>query len=134
MQITKVSYSKKFPYAPYLNFDIGFEAQLDKNEDPNKVLDWLKQMAEQYYHSQTVFGTQAAQDLNDIAVPTFTFTGEKSIYPDSEPKTKLSPTELVLQEISHCTTQPQLKSLQLIANQHETTKSAYENKLLELSK
>lgn len=49
-----VKYSKKFPYAPYLNEDIGFEQEVDINAltQPDAVLDALgklKAIAEKFH-------------------------------------------------------------------------------------
>ena len=41
MKVTKIIYSKKFPYAPYLNESIGFEAEISENEN---VLDCVQQL------------------------------------------------------------------------------------------
>jgi hypothetical protein len=48
-----VKYSKKFPYAPYLNFDVGLEEERHEVsiDNPESVLDVLRKMdaiAEQY--------------------------------------------------------------------------------------
>ena len=46
-----VKYSKKFPYAPYLNEDIGFEMEV-KKDDPQTLLDtldYLKSIAEKFH-------------------------------------------------------------------------------------
>ena len=46
-----VKYSKKFPYAPYLNEDIGFEMEIpsDSKESAMLVLKELKEMAEKFH-------------------------------------------------------------------------------------
>lgn len=49
-----VKYSKKFPYAPYLNEDIGFEMEIGEDIVTNKpyvfaILATLKEMAEQFH-------------------------------------------------------------------------------------
>jgi hypothetical protein len=50
-----VKYSKKFPYAPYLNEDIGFEIELEDTEGkplPQAIqvtLGFLKEMAEKFH-------------------------------------------------------------------------------------
>jgi hypothetical protein len=51
----KVKYSKKFPYAPYLNEDIGFECDVVPKEGVSMeasvldALDWLKGIAEKFH-------------------------------------------------------------------------------------
>ena len=46
-----VKYSKKFPYAPFLNEDIGFEMEIptDSKESAMLVLKELKEMAEKFH-------------------------------------------------------------------------------------
>ena len=51
-----VKYSKKFPYAPYLNEDIGFEMEVGEDIITNKsyvfaILATLKEMAEEFHES-----------------------------------------------------------------------------------
>lgn len=44
-----VKYSKKFPYAPFLNEDIGFELEIADNDDPLEALATLKKYAEKFH-------------------------------------------------------------------------------------
>lgn len=50
MEKVKVTYSKKFPYAPYLNEDIGFETMADNEEDALIVAGRLKKMATKFFY------------------------------------------------------------------------------------
>lgn len=49
MKVTKIIYSKKFPYAPYLNESIGFEADLLEGEDEKETIQYLRELAEQSF-------------------------------------------------------------------------------------
>jgi len=51
MKILTVKYQKKFPYAKYLNEDIGFEVSVDKGEEPLEVLGKLKELATEFFYS-----------------------------------------------------------------------------------
>lgn len=44
-----IRYSKKFPYAPYLNEDIGFEMTIGEHENPLEKMEELRQMAKQFH-------------------------------------------------------------------------------------
>lgn len=44
-----VKYSKKFPYAPYLNEDIGFEITIPDDGNPEATLTMLKLLAEDFH-------------------------------------------------------------------------------------
>ena len=46
MKVTKIIYSKKFPYAPYLNESIGFEAEISENENVQDCVQQLRDAAE----------------------------------------------------------------------------------------
>lgn len=50
MKILTVFYSKKFPYAKYLNEEIGFDASLDNGEDPLLVAGKLKDLATDFFY------------------------------------------------------------------------------------
>lgn len=52
MKITKLTFSKKYPYAPYLNFDIGFEAEIGEGESPLEAIKQLEQMADNYHREK----------------------------------------------------------------------------------
>ena len=49
MKVTKIIYSKKFPYAPYLNESIGFEADLLEGENEKEAIQYLRELAEQSF-------------------------------------------------------------------------------------
>jgi len=49
MKVTKIIYSKKFPYAPYLNESIGFEADLLEDESEKESIQYLRELAEQSF-------------------------------------------------------------------------------------
>ena len=49
MKVTKIIYSKKFPYAPYLNESIGFEAEVGENEHIDEAIQYLRELAEQSF-------------------------------------------------------------------------------------
>lgn len=129
MKITTVSYSKKFPYAPYLNFDIGFEAELDETDNPIKVLDTLKQLAENYYKSQSIL----PQEQNYVPD---TNVGNILQEPESQSITppKLSQKELITQEISNAKTPKQLQEWKLLSDKYPDLKQIFEEKLNELTK
>jgi len=46
MKVTKIIYSKKFPYAPYLNESIGFEADVLEGENVYDSIQILRELAE----------------------------------------------------------------------------------------
>jgi hypothetical protein len=46
MKVIKITYSKKFPYAPYLNESIGFEAEISENENVLDCVHRLRDAAE----------------------------------------------------------------------------------------
>jgi hypothetical protein len=46
MKVIKISYSKKFPYAPYLNESIGFEAEVEDGENVHDYVQKLRELAE----------------------------------------------------------------------------------------
>lgn len=66
-----VKYSKKFPYAPYLNEDIGFEMEILENvyTSPEKVLlalSTMKAMAEKFFKESN---PGLAVETNYAAIP-----------------------------------------------------------------
>lgn len=60
-----VKYSKKFPYAPYLNEDIGFEMEIPDDGDPMAELVTLKHMAERFHKE----GNPHLYGTNAISIP-----------------------------------------------------------------
>ena len=78
-----VKYSKKFPYAPYLNEDIGFEIELDDTEGkplPEAIqvtLGFLKEMAEKFHKDncpQTEVNLPFMQDSAYVIPPSIVTT------------------------------------------------------------
>jgi hypothetical protein len=49
MKVTTINYSKRFPYAPYLNESIGFEATIEEGEDIQEAIQKLREAAEQSF-------------------------------------------------------------------------------------
>jgi hypothetical protein len=49
MKVTTINYSKRFPYAPYLNESIGFEATIEEGEDIQESIQKLREQAEQSF-------------------------------------------------------------------------------------
>ena len=49
MQITKITYSKRFPYAPFLNELIGFDADIEEGENIQEAIQKLREQAEQSF-------------------------------------------------------------------------------------
>ena len=91
-----VKYSKKFPYAPYLNEDIGFEIELDDTEGkplPEAIqvtLGFLKEMAEKF-HKDNNPQPEVGEPFTDNAshfvgvIPTQTFVANQSL-PTIDPR------------------------------------------------
>ena len=54
MEITKVSYERIFPLAPYVNEKVGFEATIDGSAESEKeALTKLKQIAEEWHKANS---------------------------------------------------------------------------------
>jgi len=49
MKITTINYSKRFPYAPYLNESIGFEATIEEGDNIQEAIQKLREQAEQSF-------------------------------------------------------------------------------------
>jgi len=49
MKVTTINYSKRFPYAPYLNESIGFEATIEEGEDIQEAIQKLRTAAEESF-------------------------------------------------------------------------------------
>jgi hypothetical protein len=56
MRITKVTYQKAFVVGPYLQQRVGFEADVDDNEDIAECLSKLRHMAEDWDGKQYIEG------------------------------------------------------------------------------
>lgn len=65
-----VKYSKKFPYAPYLNEDIGFEIEIPDDGDPLMELASLKEMAEKFHKDNN---PQPGDSIEKFSVPSYSF-------------------------------------------------------------
>lgn len=114
MKVIKISYSKKFPYAPYLNESIGFEAEILENEN---VLDCVQQLRD------------AAELSFTTAHPNVVLTT-----PIEQTLTKEQITEGNLKAINDCTTLQELESYKLLTKQGKQEFNAYNTKLKELTK
>ncbi len=124
----EVNFSKKYPYAPYLNLDIGaketediktkeeYFAMLDKlNEWSNE---WYATRYKDYYYEQV--GVDPTIKLNEIKVE----------------KPNITPTESIIQRINKCTQldgAEGLKSYELIAKSKPEIQTAYNDKFSQLS-
>ena len=67
MKVTRITYSKKFPYAPYLNEAIGFEADVYEGEDILQAIQELREKAETSFtlaHPTVVLTTKIEQVLS----------------------------------------------------------------------
>ena len=87
-----VKYSKKFPYAPYLNEDIGFEIELEDTEGkplPEAIqvtLGFLKEMAEKFHKANNQQLTDAATvdwkpnyDFTTTPIPTVDYRAKEKL-------------------------------------------------------
>lgn len=124
MKIDRVTYSKKFPYAPYLNFDIGFEASLDDTDDPVKALDRLKTMVEGYYKENIELPQPPSPPEEQV----------QTIQVSSQIKRTKSVQEVYADEIKSCNTLSALKAWTFLSSQNAALKPIYDAKLKELSK
>lgn len=126
MKIIEANYSKKFPYAPYLNEDIGFRASLDEGEEPEEAILKLKAIAEQCWvksNPQIQMGT----DIRDI--------------PQEQPVDKR--VQAIIEDIKNCKAvyekngfgiQVGLVAYEEISSNHPEIKVEYDLKMLELQK
>lgn len=124
-----VKYSKKFPYAPYLNEDIGFEMELDDGTgtgpiDPERLmsaLSFLKGVAERFH-----------KENNPEFVATDFNTGEQ--FPQVIEEKQIDRRIGVLAE--DILSSPDLKTLEsykLIVKAKPELQTAYDQRLKELS-
>lgn len=122
MKITTVTFSKKYPYAPYLNFDIGFEAEIGADENPLGALKELEEMSDRYHKNNypQLEETYVSSQLEQESLP---FT----------PKTQPHST---IEAINTCTNLKELQDFQLLvknmSNKYPEIKTAYDNKLKQL--
>lgn len=133
MKITTIKYNKKFPYAPYLNIDIGFEATLDNDgyEDPINAIKQLDALAEQYYREK--YPPTQEQTPYPEVLSTVRYTPEIS-----QTEEKISDTrpliERYLTEIQSYTDPLKLeKEWQLLAKSNPKLQEAYTEKLKSLN-
>jgi len=114
MKETKIIYSKKFPYAPYLNESISLEAEVEINEieDVQEALQMLREAAEESFktaHPQIKLET-----------------------PVEEKKSEEEITQDTTLAISLCNTLEELREYNLLKNRNKAIFDIYKRKEYEL--
>ncbi len=128
MKITTVTYSKKFPYAPYLNIDIGFEATLDSDgcDDPLQAIGQLAAMAEQYFNEKY-----------QQSEPTYTPQEKEFISQHIEPQLiKISPQDEennLITSIESAKNEQELIQYKLLAAKNQKSMGAYNKRRKQLN-
>lgn len=121
MKIEKVFYSKKFPYAPFLNEDIGFEISLSEGENPIEALNTLKKMAEKYHRD-----TNPQLFINEVP--------DKPVIAENKTNGKpLTRTGAIIHDIGTCKELKVLESYKLIAKNNPEIQQAYDSQFKKLA-
>jgi len=118
MNIDRIKYSKKFPYAPYLNEDIGFEMSISAGQDPKECLKYLKELAEEFYKENTLPLLDAMRG-----------THERIIQEEKPPATGL---QAIINDMNTCKDIKVLESYRLIVKNNPELQETYDNKLNQL--
>lgn len=121
MKITTVTYSRTYPTGLYANEKIGMEATVDEGDDVGVVLSILKANCDEINKKNN-----PQLYTETIVTPTIT----------QEPEEKLTPEEMeknTIDGINRCTTIKELKDWELIAKSKWNTRSAYMQKLKQLT-
>ena len=129
MKVTTISYKQKFPTGSFLNCDIGFEASIGENENPEQALSTLQKLAESFHkssfpHLYTESGKPITIEQAD-EVPVVQKTNEDS---------KLSATQRILQQINESSDEKVLQSFKLLVRNNSELQEAYNLRLKQLSK
>lgn len=112
MKVTKIIYSKKFPYAPYLNESIGFEADVLEGENVYDSIQILRELAENSFktaHPTVILQTPVEEVLSKEEIKANT-----------------------LKAISECKTQEELEEFKLLKSTDRNIFIAYNAKQVQL--
>ena len=91
MKITTISYKQKFPTGSYLNCDIGFEASIGENENPEDAMKSLQDLAESFHKSSfSHLYTENGKPITIVQV--------------EEDKSELTPEDGLIEIIDQCRT------------------------------
>jgi hypothetical protein len=131
MKIQVVQYKQKFPTGSFLNCDIGFEASIGENENPEVALKDLQSLAESFHKSSfSYLYTESGKPVEIKQVDENEQAVDKRI-------------AAIIQDINQCTAideknglgvQVGLLSFAEVASKNPEIKAAYDLKLLQLQK
>ena len=121
MKIKIVTYNKKYVTGPYLNHQIGFEAEVGEREDPMDVLEELKCMADAFNSKTNKFD----ETLVVPEIPT------KWVDPHNLPEDQRI--AALIADINTCSDVKILETYKFIAKQNPQLTEAYELKMKELT-
>lgn len=130
-----VKYAKKFPYAPYLNEDIGFEMSIGDNENPLEALAKLKAIAEQFHkenNPQIYLDAEVWQSATNEPLPNNIPIVQQPAA--LNPLVKKTKEEGYIFLIENAKTMDELKSYTLLSKNYPSIQTAYDKKLKELNK
>lgn len=124
-----IKYAKKFPYAPYLNEDIGFEMSISDKDNPLEALAKLKSIAEQFHKENN---HQIYEEQEEGILIGGKFRNSTTIV--QQHIAKLTQEEKIIMDIHTCTDIKTLRSYKLIAKNNPKIQEHYTAKLSELNK
>lgn len=126
MKILEVHYSKKFPYAPYLNEDIGFVASVD-GDDVQDVLARLKGMATRFYEESNPHLKNEPAPISN-AYPSFYEKSQSIPEQQVEKTSRESIIEGFKRDIHNCSTIESLNGYKILAETYPELSSVYEKR------
>ena len=125
MKILTVSYKQKFPTGSYLNCDIGFEASIGENENPEVAMKSLQDLAESFHKSSfSHLYTENGKPITIVQID-----DDSPIIPRTNENSKQSTVERTIDQINQCSSEAVLLSFKLLAKANPEIQTAYDNKL-----
>lgn len=119
MKINTVTFSKKYNYAPFLNYDLGAEATLDEGETEQEAWSKLEAMGNQYHKDHhTISPEELERMMHDTPVQFYQSKQEVVTTPEQETKN-------IIASIEKCENETQLLEYKLVALKNVQTKGSY---------
>lgn len=122
MPLKEITYSKKFPYAQFLNYDIGYVWTLADGESQEDIEEKLFQMAESTHKKRCPEFYQQPEAVKTVV---------KEV--EIRRRTPEEQKEHLIQSINGATTLQELKAYKLLASQSGDTLDIYTQREISLS-
>lgn len=123
MPLKQVTFSKKFAYAPFLNYDIGYIWEMEEGENREDIEKKLQDWAEENHRKNYPNTPQAFNDINDTFTPGY--------IPPPEIQGSNQDQDII-QQINECSGTVVLQSFQLFTKKRPAVEEAYINAMIPL--